>query len=153
MAILLQIVQGRGPISGAIEFITRSCVYEGTRFRPSHAEFYDDRTNTTLGARWDGVKVRPNRPHEYVEIMRFRVEGIEKAWDWAYSQRGKGYDYLNITGIFFDRDWRDPNRWICSELMAWSFEKAKFPLLNPHIRVSRVEPVHLLLSTRIQRVR
>ena len=36
---------------------------------------------------------------------------------------GKPYDFKEILGIGFDRDWRQPESWICSELWAAVMEQ------------------------------
>ena len=139
--ILLQIVTAPDPVSAAIRFSTRSWA--------SHAEFYDTESDAALGAKWDGVKLRPMRQLRYSRVERFLAPGAVEAYRWALKQTGKSYDYSAIVGIALDRDWRDPGRWFCSELVAMAFEQAAFPLLNPAADVWRITPRDLLLSPAI----
>lgn len=60
----------------------------------------------------------------------------------ARSQIGKPYDLAGILGIALHRDWQDQDKWFCSELVAWAFEKAGFPLFRAEA-LHRVVPQHL----------
>ena len=61
------------------------------------------------------------------------------------SQLGKKYDYLGIFGYLARSDWQDTNRWFCSELVLWAFQKQGYKLLGnghpPHFAA----PYHLTL--------
>lgn len=48
----------------------------------------------------------------------------------AASQIGKPYDYTGVLGVGLHRDWQDDGRWFCSELVAYAFEAAGFPLFR-----------------------
>ncbi len=100
----------------------------------SHVEFLLD-NGTTLGAHAQGgVRIRPQNYDRFtrIQIVEVEVTEPEKAaiLKFAHAQVGKGYDFLDIFGIFFHRDWRDDRRWICSELVAAAFESGRVPLLN-----------------------
>lgn len=139
--IAVQIVTEKwNPISAAIRFSTRSWA--------SHAEFVDTDAGVTVGARCTGVMIRQCEQDRYSRVERFRAAGIEKAYEWARTQLGKSYDFSAISGIAFNRDWHDPERWFCSELVAASFEAVGEPLLStrPSAQVFRVTPRDLLLS-------
>jgi uncharacterized protein YycO len=43
---------------------------------------------------------------------------------------GKKYDYLGALGIGLHRNWQSPNRWICSELIAWGLQEIGYPLFR-----------------------
>ena len=47
----------------------------------------------------------------------------------AIGLLGKGYDYRGIGGFLSRRDKHNPNRWFCSELVAWCLLKAGIVLL------------------------
>lgn len=47
----------------------------------------------------------------------------ETMWlHWLREQVGKPYDKLGIVAFAFDRDWRSPESWFCSELQARALE-------------------------------
>jgi uncharacterized protein YycO len=135
------------PISAAIRFSTRS--------EFSHAEFIDTEAGVTFGSRsHGGVMERPCSIDHYTRVEQFTAnsshaeEAMRAAYAWARTQAGKRYDYSAITGIAFNRDWRDEARWFCSELVAAAFENVGFPLLStrPSDKVYRITPRDLLLS-------
>lgn len=151
MTVRIQIVTEKwNPISAVIRYTTRSWA--------SHAEFvFADYTNEvkTLGARSaGGVKVRLSRRDHYTQIEHFVLNTpqsesvLKNAFQWAYDQTGKPYDYSAIMGIAADRNWHDESRWFCSELVAVACEKAGFPILStrPSDASWRVTPRDLLLS-------
>lgn len=120
-----------------------------TRSWPSHAEFYDTETNTTLGARIrGGVKIRDYSKDHYSKVERFTAAGIRDAYEFAKTQIGKPYDFSAVSGILLDRNWHNDVNWFCSELVAVSFEKAGHPLLStrPSAKTYRITPRDLLLS-------
>lgn len=140
----IQIVTNRWSlISGAIRFSTRSWA--------SHVEFVDCETAATLGARWDGVKERPYFIDHYSRIERFVVANVGYAYEWAQTQIGKPYDYSAITGIAFDRNWHEEDRWFCSELVAEAFIRIGYPILStrPSNMLWRITPRDLLLSRQL----
>ena len=104
-------VNKEGLIEAGIGFVSRGVV--------SHVEFLID--GKTIGARSDGgVQVRDI--NHYTTDYRFKADCTDEQYDTAVAflmaQVGKPYDFLDILGIMADRDWHDPNRWICSELWA-----------------------------------
>jgi hypothetical protein len=141
--VCLQVVTERwDPISAAIRFSTRSWA--------SHAEFVDER-GITLGARArGGVKFRGPSESHYSRIERYDAEGLAEAFDWAITQIGKPYDFGAVAGIAFDRNWRDTDRWFCSELAAAAFEHAGRPLFARSADVWRITPRDLLLSRELR---
>lgn len=94
-----------------------------------------------------GVAVRPFDYQEF-NIRRNAVIKTTKApriHDEAMTQLGKPFDVNAVSFSSFtsdepfDRSWRDKDCWFCSELMAWSFEKANYwgrPLMWPKNRLS-----------------
>lgn len=55
----------------------------------------------------------------YVEVP---VANEKLAWSAARSQLGKPYDVTALIGIFFHRNWQNPTRWFCNELVEWCLE-------------------------------
>ena len=63
----------------------------------------------------------------------------EAAWAWAKEQVGKRYDLVADFGVGLHRDWRDPNEWNCSELVAETFSEGGSPLFRAEV-IDRVTP-------------
>jgi hypothetical protein len=124
------------PLSAAIRLATR-CPY-------SHAGFFDTDTRQTFSAMLRGG-VDWRKP-TYTSLYLFGAPKMQEAFEWALTQRGKKYDWTAITGFAFNRDWREEDRWFCSELVCASFEKVGAPLLNPDMQVYRIAPRDILLS-------
>ena len=106
------------------------------------------------GAARPGVQFRPPDYTKFTRIIRATVD-LPPANEIAYSealtsQFGKPYNTGGILNFFRQRDWRDTSSWFCSELVAWAFEQANWPLLDPALQVYRVTPRDLLLSTKIK---
>lgn len=61
------------------------------------------------------------------------------------SQLGKGYDYLGLLGLVtHQRRWQSTEDWFCSELVAYAFESAGYPLFRANM-ASRITPQSLWL--------
>ena len=116
-----RIVSDCDPVSGIIRFVTRGIV--------SHVEFLFDDELGTIGARADGgVKIRPVDYCHFPVDFRFRVpctdDQYNKAHNFLRAQLGKPYNFEDILGILVNRDWRESDSWICSELWAATMEEA-----------------------------
>lgn len=94
--------------------------------------------------------VQERHPH-YIEPLDslFLLIDAPAVDEWvlhnARSQIDKPYDHAAIFGASRRRDWHNPNAWICSELIAWSFEQAGVPILSPQV-LGRISPRDILLS-------
>ena len=62
----------------------------------------------------------------------------------ANNELGKKYDLLALLGNVVRRDWENPEKWFCSELVAHCFKVADHPLLN--YDTNRITPLDLLKS-------
>lgn len=118
----------------------------------SHVEFVLD-DGTTLGAHASGgVRVRPANYDTFTKVAVFDVtvtdEEKSKILAFAHAQLGKPYDFGAIAGLVVNRDWRDPSKWFCSELVTAAFEQAK-PLLRVADSIDRITPRDVLLSTEL----
>lgn len=67
----------------------------------------------------------------------------------ASQQIGKPYDWSAIFGLTLHRDWSEPDKWFCAELVAWAFAEAGEPLFR-HDVISRVTPQHLWMLAPVQ---
>jgi uncharacterized protein YycO len=102
-----------------------------------------------LGALSEGVCI--TAPKASDKISHFTVPGLdmEAAVSAARTQLGKPYDWGAIVGIALHRDWRAPDKWFCSELVAWACEQAGTKLLR-FDNLDRVTPGQLALSPLLQ---
>lgn len=134
--ITIRFVTANDPVSIAIRMETWG--------KFSHVEFILD-DGTTLGAHADGgVAIRPLNYAKFTEQHWYSIPVTEEQkiaiMAFAHEQVGKPYDFTDIAGILFHRDWRSDDSWICSELVAAAFEKG-LPLLHiPDKDVNRVTP-------------
>lgn len=117
----------------------------------SHVDFVMPDGNL-LGAHLSGgVAVRePN-----YEVFTAKLVGeiplspikSDLVYRFAQGQIGKKYDLTAIINFgFHKRNWREDDCWFCSELVAWCFEQARIPLLNPAVDVWRITPRDISLS-------
>lgn len=68
---------------------------------------------------WHGVALRDRAE---IAMSRWAVREIacprpDDAYQFALAQIGKKYDTLGTLGIGLHRDWQEPDRWFCSELV------------------------------------
>lgn len=108
------------------------------------------------GARSDNVGGAPpgvwERPADYARFAR-RVVATLACDDRQYlrwriflrDQRGKPYDRLAILAFAANRNWREDDSWICSELQARALEIAGIvpPL---YLAANKITPVALALA-------
>ena len=124
--ITLQFVSDDSIASDLIAWYTRSIYTHVDIVRPD---------GWLLGARANGgVKVRSPTYRTFKRKKRFvttlSTEQETKFWNAATAQIGKPYDWTGIVAFIADRNWRHPDHWFCSELVAWCFEQAGVPLLR-----------------------
>lgn len=130
------------PVSAAIRLKTE-CAW-------SHVGFLRLSDNWTFSAMSDGKGVAWRPPNPKARILKLRVEDsrfIDAAVAQALTQEGKPYDKLDILGIALSLNAESANHFICSTLVAWSFEQCGAPLLNPtFIPRAHITPRDILLS-------
>lgn len=109
-----------------------------------------------LGARSDRVGGRPAgvqiRPPNYISfslrvVMAIPATDSLNAAFYAFlrSQVGKPYDSEAIWAFLFNRNWRETDSWICSELQAAGLEQAGVtPRL--YLAANKITPVSLALA-------
>ena len=115
--------------------IASDMIAEFTHGWPSHVDtvMSDGRL---LGARSDvwspvpaGVQLRPDPYAPFSKTDRLVIpctlaqEG--DYYNFLMAQIGKPYDKEAIIGLVIGRNWRNPDMWFCSELVAAGLETAK----------------------------
>jgi uncharacterized protein YycO len=148
--ISLRFVEGGGLDSKIIRF--------DTRCRWSHVEWMPTATST-LGAMLEGgVNYRsianPTDPiyknvvatqifqiHSDTILVNGKAAGETLFEDFMHQQVGKPYDWRAITSFGLgQRDWRKPDSWFCSELIARALEIAGVLHLPEDQPVWRITP-------------
>jgi hypothetical protein len=130
--LLISCVAGTGCDSATIEYATSglfshvdAVLDDGRRLGSRSDRVLDLTTGQRVPA---GVQVRPADYAYWVRRVDFElsVTTTQKAayLNFLHAQLGKRYDFPAVLGFAFDRDWRDPDAWYCSELIAAALEKA-----------------------------
>lgn len=111
-----------------------------------------------LGARSDvclgvpsGVQIRPPHYADFARVLPVSLAASDLQShgfnNFLQGQIGKPYDMEAILGFAVGRDWRNPNAWFCSELIAAALESGgwfPFGLATP---ANKLDPDDLLLAT------
>lgn len=97
-----------------------------------------------LGARLSGgVQARDPYPVSYAVRIDVWVPDEQAYYDYLLAQVGKPYDILGVVGFIPREDWRQDNKWFCSELIAAALMHAN-PALRPLFsQASRISPATL----------
>lgn len=140
--IVLQFAQGSDLFAKSIEWYGGGPLY-------SHVDTVMP-DGTLLGARLDGgVQIRSADYLGSEPVLRIEVPAGDpmtaKYYAGALSQVGKPYDSQGILGFVFGRNWRSPDSWYCSELVAAKLEECgyfPFPLASPS---NKITPPALIL--------
>jgi hypothetical protein len=98
----------------------------------------------------EGVEIRPADYCTPTRERRYAIPveqaDLDKMLAFAHAQVGKRYDLSDIRGIMFHRNWHDPTKWICSELVAAIAEAGGLWMLNvlpEHTNAITPEMLHL----------
>lgn len=137
--IVLQFVTESDPLSAAIRYFSHSVVSHVDLVLPDGG---------LLGARMaGGVQVRGADYAPWSMVLRatLRSPCAPKVYAAALSQLGKPYDWRAILAFAVDRDWREADSWICSELQAWALEQGGFFQRPLYLGVNKITPGDLLL--------
>lgn len=71
----------------------------------------------------------------------------EKYNDSLFTQLDSKYDWSGLWGWVADRDWQDPSKWFCSELIAYAlFQADILKFLTPPHSISPGRLYHLLIN-------
>jgi hypothetical protein len=155
----IRLVQGKELVSKLIEFKQSDW--------PSHVELVEtddyDIPLRVLSSRYPrGVQYRGyfDYPvlHDCWYSVRVPSDACERAWLAMQKLIGQKYDLRDIFGIGMNMDWHADNRFICSEAVAWAFERIGVPLFStssamsvelhfsPYSAVKRIWPRDFLLT-------
>ena len=145
MTITLQFAQGTDGTSLAIQWFSQGPW--------SHVDSVLD-DGTLLGARLEGgVAIRPSTYLGAEKVGRITIPATDEQTAEYYrfiaSQVGKLYDTTGIIGFVADRNWRTPDSWFCSELVAAGLEQCGFFQYPLYVPANKITPsgLPLLLST------
>jgi len=147
--ISLQFVGADGLSSEAIEWFSHG--------RFSHVDSVLD-DGSLLGARSDvvagvpaGVQIRPPNYEPFKRVLRVELPApktvVADYYAFVRGEIGKPYDSDGIVAFVLGRDWRAPDSWFCSELVARALEVSGFllyPLASPANKVTPSELVQIL---------
>lgn len=114
----------------------------------SHCGIIDPSSNTVIEAAFPGGVVERSledfcSDKSKWEIITIPVPDAGMVIHKARTQLGKPYDWKGILGFWFRRSWHDNDAFLCSELIAWAFDYAGFPLFRR--KANRISPEHLYL--------
>ncbi len=104
-----------------------------------------------LGARFKGgVLIRPEGYKKFHSILRVSLPCDEtisnKYYEFLHQQLGKPYDYKAAFGGFiFNSNWRNPDKWFCSELVAAGLEYCYYFKYQLFADANKIDPSALLL--------
>jgi uncharacterized protein YycO len=102
----------------------------------------------------EGTVIEAAAPHGVIErsratflagVSKFSEKTIDLPDDaaaiaWARAQIGKPYDWLGALGLAFHREWDNPERWWCSELVEGAAAAGRRPRFVSN--AGRVTPQH-----------
>lgn len=82
------------------------------------------------------------RKHAEYQVVSFPVDNPDLVISIMKAELGKPYDLLGAVGIGLRRGWQKNDAWFCSELIAYAFDKAGFPLFRSEA-MHRISPENL----------
>ena len=105
--------------------------------------------DNAVGGKPPGVWIRPPDYEAFSNRVVMHVPCSQEQHDAFYTflraQIGKPYDQLAILAFAFNRDWRKPDSWICSELQSAAGEAAG--ILKPlYLAAHKITPVACALA-------
>lgn len=96
-----------------------------TKSQFSHAAIYDPELNLILEAQ-GGVGVVLTRPQDYAQRYSYTLAAyIPGDINKAYSKLGAPFDEWGVWAINFKVGWQVPEKWFCSELIAYASDFIK----------------------------
>jgi uncharacterized protein YycO len=117
----------------------------------SHVMLCGKKWPEVISADAEGVTLRDMTEREFENpssILGLPDLPEPKRWEileWAYSQIGKGYDFLGLADFLINADVQSEDRFFCSELVFLSYKNAGIELLK-RIDHAFVSPRDLYIS-------
>ena len=103
----------------------------------------------TVGGQPPGVRIRPPNYAKWQRrvVMTVPTTRAQELAFYAFldKQLGKPYDSAAIWAFAFNRDWREPDSWICSELQSAAGEHAGI-LPRLYLAANKITPVACALA-------
>jgi hypothetical protein len=146
---ILQFVHGGDLGAKAIEWFSHGACFSHVDTVWPDGRLFGARSDIIGGAA-PGVQFRA--PQYVGNSVTLQVSlNVERALDDAYytfmlAQEGKPYDMEGILAFVSGRNWRQPDSWFCSELVAAGLEQCEYfrtPLATPS---NKMTPPDLLLA-------
>lgn len=118
----------------------------GTWSKYSHCDVFTEDGSIIGAVPFKGViEYDPSiRLKNQYEICVIENVDAAKVIEGVKQQLGKSYDWTGVMSLSIHRDWHSPDKWFCSELLAWAVERAGTPVINKYS--NRVTPQDLLES-------
>lgn len=143
MAVRLRFVLGRARSSRLIAWFSQAHLSHVDAVMPD-GKLLGARSDNVGGG--DGVLERPNPYEDVAAVVYFDIPCTAQQgmafYAFLRNQLGKRYDHMAIFGFLFNRNWRDEDAWICSELQAAALEAAGImPMV--YLKASKITPVML----------
>lgn len=105
--------------------------------------------NDKVGGKPSGVQIRPPRYVEFSKQVVMTIPSSQRQSDTFYDflrkQIGKPYDTTAIWAFVLNRDWREDDSWICSELQSAAGEIAGI-LPKLYVPTNKITPVACALA-------
>lgn len=106
--------------------------------------------NDSAGGEPPGVRIRPANynPFAVRDVMAIPCADAQKAdfIGFLKDQVGKPYDRLAIAAFLVNRNWREDDSWICSELQSRAGEIAKIFKRHLLLAANKITPVACALA-------
>lgn len=151
--IVLQFVHENNLASNAIAWFSHGKFSHVEAIWPGHT-FIEPTTYGSYEKKMDGipsgVQFRPVGYNKKIDLcVHCHIPATEKQvelWkEWMREQWNKDYDWRAIWGFVAGRNWRDPGKWICSELQARALEVCGI-VPELYLPTNRITPVALALT-------
>lgn len=151
----IRFVRGMAWDSKVVEWQTRGWC--------SHVELYDEASNGegyTFGAQLrGGVLWRQVNEHCYSNVARFETWQLnltdyqnKQMQDFINETYGKPYDWRAIISFALgERDWREPDSWFCSELVAALLERLEIARFSDDSRITPIMLYEVVVNLQVAR--
>jgi uncharacterized protein YycO len=134
-------VKGKGLGPFVIRFFTRSVYSHVGIFSNDENLGYESITKKGVVA----IKKLSDDKDLDLLVIKLLPQQREQILNFLNQQLGKAYDWKAVINVLnYKRDWRENDKWFCSELVARAFEIAGIRLLNKPC--GRITPADVVSS-------